>query len=152
MKKTILSVLIVLLLSFGFLGCGDQPCEVCGAATKAECICQAAGKQNLDKDAIADLEKMDFTTADVLAPVGTSFFGHEYADNALGKTIYIYWDNATEPMFEHYEKAWTARAVVQVGDHSVFSNASIQFLASGGPSAGGKFTYPDGTILFTGKK
>ena len=149
MKKTVISVLIVLLLSFTVLGCGDQPCEVCGAATKAECICQAASASALTEDVIKDLPT-GITAADVLTPLGTKLHAHKKGGT---NNIVILWKDANQAMFEHYEKAWKANErAVQIGDYSAFTMAVIEFYAEAGTVAGWDLSYPAGTIYFMGQK
>jgi len=157
MKKTILSVLIVLLLSFGFLGCGDQPCEVCGAATKAECVCKAADKSDLsgaERKALRDdLTAMGEDPATFPTPLGTTFDKYQYAP--LTSSIVIVWKDANEPMFDHYKKAWEtrARAAVSVSDNSTFVSASIEFYPDGGTDPLLSVAIPaGGAIVFTGRK
>jgi len=152
MKKTILSVLIVLLLSFAVLGCGDQPCEVCGAATKAECICQAASASNLSSLAIADLKTMGENTDTFPTPLGTTFDKYQYA--SASNMILIVWKDANQAMFDHYKKAWEtrARAATQVGDYSSFVSASIEFYPDAGTDPTFSISIPEGAIVFVGKK
>ena len=150
MKKTVISVLIVLLLSFAFLGCGDQPCEVCGAATKAECICKAAEASNLSSAAIAALPT-GIVPADILCPLGTTFFDFEFL--SASNTILIYWTDANQAMYDHYKNAWLALPdrALHVGDKTAFTTATIDFSTTTGTTPSpSNIVYPEGSIIFTG--
>jgi len=152
MKKTVISVLIVLLLSFGFLGCGDQPCEVCGAATKAECICKAENASNLSDTAKGHLTTMGETVTTFPTPLGTTFHDCKYA--TATSAIVIIWKDANQAMFDHYKKAWEsrARAAVQVEDSSSLISATIEFLPDGGSDTDWSLEFPAGSIVFRGRK
>jgi len=144
MKKTVLSVLIVLLLSVVLFGCGGKECEICG---EVDCICQAAGAETIPNAVLTDL---GITSADVLAPVGTSY--HDYKKGAGG--FVIYWKDANQSMYNYYKDAWLAlpdRAQV-VTEKSIFSSASIDFLDEAGQSPTWLVSYPEGTICFYANK
>jgi len=146
MKKTVLSVLIVLLLSFVMFGCGKE-CEVCG---ENPCICKDASKSNLVGDVLVDLGKLGFTASDVLCPVGTTFYDYEYF--AATNKINIYWTDANESMYNYYKDAWLALPDrgQNVSQKSVFASANIEFYAE--QDEGYAITIPAGTIAFLGTK
>jgi len=149
MKKTIISVLMVLLLSLVLFGCGKE-CEVCG---EVDCICKAASASNLSSDAITDLGKMSISGSDVLTPEGTTFLKHEYYP-ATNK-ILIFWKDANQAMFDYYKSAWLARpsrAPSVVGDHSPFSSCNIEFFSDAGTLPVYDIVYPAGTIVLEGIK
>jgi len=144
MRKIIFSVLMVLLLSLVLLGCGKDPCEVCG---EEDCICKSAGASALGSDAIEALGKMSLTANDVLTPLGTTY--HDCFYSSVLNSISIYWKDANQSMFDNYEKAWKNRAVSI--DGTAFSTVQIDFYGEAGEGTGG-IEYPAGTIYFYGKK
>jgi len=144
MKKTVLSVLIVLLLSVVLFGCGGKECEVCG---EVDCICQATGSETIPNAVLTDL---GITAADVLAPQGTTY--HDYKKGAAA--FIIYWKDANQSMYNYYKDAWLAlpdRAQV-ISEKSTFSYAQIDYLDEGGQSQLWLVSYPEGTISFTANK
>jgi len=147
MKKTVISVLIVLLLSFAVLGCPTGPCEVCG---EEPCICKTADKSNLTQAVINDLPT-GISASDVLTPLGTTLHAHKKGGM---NNIVILWKDANQAMFDYYEKAWKAneRAFIPINDYSAFDNANIEFFAEEGELKDWGLTYPAGTIYFFGQK
>jgi len=148
MKKTVLSVLIVLLLSVVMIGCGGDVCEVCGEPSK-DCICQAAGSETIPS---AVLTELGIQAGDVLAPVGTTFLGAE--KNVAGTVFTIYWKDANQAMYDYYKDAWMARSTDFVTEktNGKFGPATIMFKATGGKYEMNDNTYPDGTIIFHATK
>ena len=144
MRKIIFSVLMVLLLSLVLLGCGKDPCEVCG---EEDCICKSASASALDAKAIAFLTGMGLAEGDVLTPMGTTL----HDSNGNTGVIQIIWKDANKAMFDKYHAAWLARSVTQnVSDKSKFITASIDFFDAEGTSASG-IQYPAGSISFYGQ-
>ena len=141
MKKTVISVLVVLLLSVMVLGCPTGPCDVCG---EEPCICQAAGAQNLSVEALAALRGLGFQDGDVLCPVGTKF--HDYVAYDATKMYIVMWTEANEAMFESYKSAWLNSRATSI-DNTAFNTVTIDFKTSSGTSPK---DYPANTIIFTG--
>jgi len=149
MKKTVLSVLIVLLLSVVLFGCGGKECEVCG---EVDCVCNAMGPSTLSGEAKAALVAIvgqDYAD-NFPVPQGASFYNFESG----GKFIAFYWEAANQFMFDNYKTEWLSRSAVEViGDHTdgKFQAATkIVFDGVGGDAAGGSFKYPANTIIFSG--
>jgi len=147
MKKTVISVLVVLLLSVMVLGCPTGPCDVCG---EEPCICKAATASNLSALAIADLKTMGENTDTFPTPLGTTFDKYKYA--SATSMICIVWKDANEAMFDHYKEAWASRARASVSDNSSFAMATIDFFSTGGTIQDWEVAYNDGSIVFIGKK
>jgi len=148
MKKTVLSVLIVLLLSVVMIGCGGDPCEVCGEPSK-DCICNAASESVIPSLVLTEL---GLAEGDVLAPLGTKYLGCEKSLD--GKNIAIYWEGANQAMFDYYFDAWRSRSQESVVDFArdKFSTATIIYRDKEGVSSATTIEYPAGTIIFQGTK
>ena len=152
MKKTVISVLVVLLLSVMVLGCPTGPCEVCG---EEPCICESENASKLDKipaakAALVALVGQEYADS-FPVPLGTTLSNYE----AGGKFIAFYWTGANQAMFDHYQSVWLARAAAAViGDHTdgkFKAAAKIVFDGVGGDAAGGGFKFPANTIIFSGE-
>jgi len=142
MKKTIISVLMVLLLSLVLFGCGKE-CEVCG---EVDCICKAASASNLSPEAISALTSLGENPNTFPTPLGTTF--DKFKVGAYG--IVIVWKDANQSMFDYYKSAWAARAITNVGDNSFFTgNASIEFFSTAGTIA--TVDYDANSIVFMGE-
>ena len=140
MKKTILSVLLVLLLSIAFLGCPTGPCDVCG---EEPCICKAASDSALNEKALGILTSMGLSSNDLPTPLGTTFLACEGNTG----TIIVFWKDANKAMYDAYHAAWQARALT-VSEYSAFITAQIEFYPEAGTGLAG--AYPAGSISFTG--
>ena len=108
MKKTIMSVLIVLLLSFSFIGCGEEE-DPAALSVEAE-----------DR-----LKAMDINPADIIVPADCVFDRFVPINNPSNKEIYIIWKGASSSKYQSYYNTWTARpvrALNPVGDIGNFTN------------------------------
>ena len=145
MKKTLLSVLIVLLLSFVLFGCGGDACEVCG---ETPCICKAASASNLSPLARDALTALGEEPATFPTPLGTTF--DKFDATAYG--IVIVWKDANQSMFNNYKSAWEARAAFPVVSYSSLDSATIDFYSTEGTESAFSLEYSAGSIVFSGTK
>ena len=120
MKKTILSILVVLLLSFVLAGCDEELVD----------------PADLDKDAIKAVEDFGLDPDDILVPAGTTFHGH-YRHASAG--LFLTWGDADQEKYNAY-KASFARALVSTAEDAVTvkgaSSAKIYFYATAGSEDG----------------
>ena len=148
MKKTVLSVLLVLLLSFVVLGCNKEeepdPAELSSGAKKA-------------------IKDMDVNPDDILVPAGCTFKFFDTFTGADDYLLYLVWTGADATKFSNYKDEWdkkpvkssvSARALV-VGDTKGISNktdfdtANIIFYTEGGENEA-SIEIPGDSIVFIG--
>jgi len=123
MKKTILSVLLVLLLCF-VLGCGKE---------------EEPDPAELNDAAIDALKEMGINPKHILVPAGCTFVEHKPEPAFLWDGIYLIWKGADIDKYNAYKTRWENapdRAVLSepddIGDKIGFDKADISFSAGGG--------------------
>jgi len=150
MKKTVLSVLLVLLLSFVFMGCNKEeepdPAELSSSAKKA-------------------IKDMDVDPDEILVPAGCTF---KFFDTASGwdeNFIFLVWTGADATKFSNYKTEWgkvtpksNMRAVLGNPDDqdslygkTGFDTANIYFFIEGGVNEA-DIEIPNNSIVFRGSK
>jgi len=92
MKKTILSILVVLLLSFVLAGCVDE---------------EPADPADLSAEAIKAVEGYGWDSDDIPVPADTTFHGH-YLHSVAG--LFLVWKDADLAKYDAYKASFAARA------------------------------------------
>jgi len=150
MKKTVLSVLLVLLLSFVFMGCDKEeepdPAELSSSAKKA-------------------LVSMGIEPDDILVPAGCTFKAFDTFSGFSDDLIWLIWTNADSTKFGNYMAAWNnvspkslkiGRAVesptgeLVISEKTDFDTANIYFYTTGGIDDDTGMDVPNSSIVFLG--
>jgi len=150
MKKTILSVLLVLLLSFVILGCKDEEEEYVFSA-----------------ETDTALKSFGITPKDILKPANCTFSRHEVTIAAFDDYIHLIWTGADSTKYTAYETAWsnapvknlssksareiTVGGTLAMGDKTDFDSANIFYYSEGGTDAYG-VTVPTNSIVLVGSQ
>jgi len=143
MKKSVLSVLLILALSIAFIGCGGEDENF---------------PSNFPADLITALEAMGIDS--FTAPEGAVFDDFEYRAVDSNQTIDIVWKNANEDLFDAFFELWgvsrsvvaeTDNFVVVTGKFSSLGYANLSFYDEGeGGALGDDLVIEDGSIVFFG--
>jgi len=140
LKKTILSVVLILALCLTVIGCSEDPED------------EDPFPSNFPESLRTILKGMGLSG--FIAPSGGNYIGYNYSDNEVS----IAWGNGTQAMLDAYNTAWIARSVLAVDakplhETTTFNGwelANISFYDE--TLTIGQLSIPANSIVFAGKK
>ncbi|MCL2759927.1 MAG: hypothetical protein FWD22_06905 [Treponema sp.] len=146
MKKTILSVVLILALCFTIIGCPKDPED------------DDDFPSDFPSALVTILKGMGVTS--FIGPSGGAYSSYKHipASGEDGELLGISWVNCTEAMLDAYKAAWDARSVTDKKNHDMTAKfptltmANIAFYETGGEHTQLSFTIPNNSILFSALK